>query len=362
MPLLEWTGTRGRRSALVLPWALSFGVGIAGCKSKSPAPTAIDPSVSVAVVRSSDVGRTVRLSGTIEADKTLVLGFAQPGTVEAVLVQEGESVKRGQALARLVTRALSDSLGIAKAKSAQADDAVRRLEPMHKNQTLPDIKWVEAETGQEQARRMVSIAQKNLDDATLRAPEDGVVSKRQIEAGASVLPGAPAVTLVTAQRMLAVAPIAEARIRHVQIGQSARVTVSATEKTFQGSVREIGVLADPLTRTYPVKIAVENADATLRVGMVADVHLRESSGGSALVVPPAAVRIDEKGSTYVYVVSGDSTAHRKAVQVTGFVGEDTAVTGAIDAGARVVTSGTAMLTDGSAVRVTSDGTKPEVSR
>lgn len=159
--------------------------------------------------------------------------------MEAVLVREGEPVKRAQVLARLVTRALVDSLGIAEAKAAQAEDAWKRLEPLHKSQTLPDIKWVEAETGRQQARLMVSIAQKNLDDATLRAPEDGVVSRRHVEAGASVLPGAPAITLVSAGHLQAVVPMPETRIGSVQSGQPARVTVSATGKTFHGAARSV---------------------------------------------------------------------------------------------------------------------------
>lgn len=89
--------------------------------------------------------------------------------------------------------------------------------------------------------------------------------------------------------------------------------------------------------------------------MVADVYIEErgvSDAGAALAVPPSAVRIDQRGDTYVYVVSGDGRARRTLVRVTGFVGEDTAVAGAIEDGARVVTSGTPMLTDGAAMRVT----------
>lgn len=355
MSLIDWVEAPGRAVALI-----SFVVVIAGtgCKGEAAASASIDPSVTVATARRGGAGRTVRLSGTIEADRTLVLGFAQPGTVEAVLVREGEPVKRGQILARLVTRALVDSLGIAKAKAAQAEDAYKRLEPLHESQTVPDIKWVEVETGRQQAQLMVSIAQKNLDDATLRAPEDGVVSRRQVEAGASVMPGVPAITLVSAGRVQAVAPMPETRIGSVRNGQPARVTVSAMGRTFQGAVREIGVLADPLTRTYPIKVAIQDADASLRVGMVADVYVEEGGdgdAGDALAVPPSAVRIDERGDTYVYVVSGDGRARRAPVHVTGFVGEDTAVTGAIEDGAHVVTSGTPMLDDGVAVRVINAG-------
>jgi len=127
--------------------------------------------------------------------------------------------------------------------------------------------------------------------------------------------------------------------------------VPALGKTVEGTIREIAVVANPLTRTYDVKVGLANPAGDLRVGMVAEIYLQASDGPAELVVPPEAVRVDERGAPYVFVVGLDDRLQRRSVKVSRFVGEGTALTEGVRDGERVVTSGTPMLTDGLAVRV-----------
>lgn len=353
---LETSETRSRRprtwGARSSTWAVLGAATLlctVGCRRAAPPAERIAPRVQTVTVRERSKTHELRLSATIDADRTTALAFSQPGSVEAVLVREGDQVKRGQALARLGSASFRDALGIAQAKAAQAEDAYARLAPMHENKTLPEIKWVEVETGRQQARLAVSLAQKNVDDAILRAPEDGTVARRSVEVGASALPGVPVLTLVHSKTLLAVAPVSETQISSVRVGLPATIHVSAVSQTTAGTVREIGVVADPLTRTYPVKIELEKV-GDVRVGMVAEVHVRQEGDGKEVIAPPAAIRIDERGATYVYTVGPDDVAHRKPVTVVGFAGNDTAIMGSLSEGERVVVSGTPMLADGLKVR------------
>lgn len=331
----------------------------AGC-SEAPPPLAVPaPRVRVAPVVPADGTRELSLSGTLSAERSIALGFATPGTVEQVLVQEGQAVGRGQLLATLASRSYQDALGIAEAKAKQAEDAYRRLLPMHQNKTLPEVKFVEVETGREQARLAVSIARKSLADTELRAPVSGIVAARNAEPGTSAVPGLPAFTLVQTGTMTAAAPVPEMQIGRIARGQAARVTVPAIGKTYAGTVREIAVAANPLTRTYDVKVAVPNPSGDLRVGMIADINLTiaaedagaATAGEALLAVPPEAVRVDEEGAHYVFVVGPGSMLQRRPVTVHGFAGELTALANGVCEGERVVVSGTPMLFDGLAVRV-----------
>jgi multidrug efflux pump subunit AcrA (membrane-fusion protein) len=114
------------------------------------------------------------------------------------------------------------------------------------------------------------------------------------------------------------------------------------------------VLANPLTRTYAVKVALTNDDGALRIGMVAEVRLRQEGAAPAVVVPPAALRLDETGHTSVWIVQGDGRLRRQTVEVSGFSGEGTAIASGLAPGARVVTSGSPMLAEGVAVTVVDD--------
>jgi len=323
---------------------------LVGCQRSDPPPTP-PRVVQVASAVRTDSARDLRLSGTIEAERTTALSFAVPGTVEEVLVREGTAVVRGQVLARLSAATYRDALAIAKATADQAEDASRRMEPMHRNGTLPDVKWVEVETGLNQARHALSIAQKSLDDTNLRAPDDGILARRNVEPGAVAAPGMPAMILVQTRTVLATAPVPEMQVSRVRTGQSARVVVSALDREFTGIIREIGAVADPLTRTYPIKVAISNPNGDLRVGMVAELYIRREDATSAVVVPREAVRVDEAGAPCVYVVTPEEKVRRQSVEVTGFLGEMTALSNGIAEGDRVVTSGTPMLADGMTVRI-----------
>ena len=340
---------RASASATLLVCAL-MAVSATGCGQK-PAPAPPPQSVTVATAVESDSARTLRMSGTIEAERSTALSFAVPGTVEAVLVQEGQAVGSGQVLARLGSRSYTDALGIAKAKADQAEDAHRRLEPMHRNRTVPDVKWVEVETGVQQARLALSMAQKSVDDTVLRAPESGLIARRNAEPGMMAAPGIPALMLVQTRTVYATAPVPETQVAGVRKGQRASVVVGALGRTFEGTVREIGVAANPLTRTYEVKVAVRNSDGALRVGMVAEVLLRQDNPVRTVVVPPAAVRIDEAGRACVYLVGPEGKLRRTQVEVSGFLGEGTAISSGVAPGDRVVTSGSPMLADGITVKV-----------
>jgi membrane fusion protein (multidrug efflux system) len=331
--------------------ATFLAVGTLACRDEPVAPPPSPQSVTAVEARETDSARTLHLSGAIEADRSTPLGFAVPGTVQSVFVQEGESVSAGQLLARLESRSFRDALDMAKAKADQAEDAYRRFEPMHRNRTVPDVKWVEVETGVQQARAALSLAQKNLDDTVLRAAEAGVIARRNVEPGMTCAPGMPSFILVQTRTVLANVPVPESQIAGVTKRQRAEVVVGALGRTFEGRVREIGVVANPLTRSYEIKIAIPNADGALRVGMVAEVSLRHENESRTVVVPPAAVRVDENGQACVYVINEKNVLRRTPVQVSGFLGEGTALSAGVAPGERVVTSGTPMLADGMPVRV-----------
>jgi RND family efflux transporter MFP subunit len=327
---------------------------LAACASPPPPPP--PPLVEVAAVERADSARDLRLTGALEAERSVALTFATVGTVREVRVREGEAVRRGQLLARVSPASAQHGLGIAEAKARQAEDAARRLEPMHKNGTIPEVKWVEVQSALAEARHSVALARESVEDTELRAPEDGVISARNVEPGSQAVPALrPAFELVQLDTVLATVPVPENQVARLHRGQAATVVVKAVGREFTGAVREIGVAADPLTRTYPVKIAVANPGRVLRVGMVVDAQLRVEGGGSALVVPRPAVRIDEGGKTFVYVAAPGGKASRRAVTVTGYLGERTAVAGSLAEGEKVVVSGTPMLADGVAVRVAGEG-------
>ncbi|HEY5961066.1 MAG TPA: efflux RND transporter periplasmic adaptor subunit [Polyangiaceae bacterium] len=309
------------------------------------------PAVHVAKATKSDGTRSLKVSGTLEAETSTTLSFAVIGTVEAVFVKEGQAVRRGQAVARITPGTYRDALDIARSKANQAEDAQRRLKPMYDNKTLPEVKMVEVDTGLEQARLSVSMAAKNLSDTTLRAPTDGIVAKRYAEPGTSASPGVPIVSLVQTRTILASAPVPETRVAKLKVGDKGHVFVSALGCAIDGTVRDIAMVADPLTRTYVTRLTLPNHDGTLRVGMVAEIDLPQAGEPEAVVVPPESIRLNDQGTPYLFVVKDGDLLEQRLVKVPGYVGEGVAIAAGLAEGERVVTSGTTMLEAGMKVRI-----------
>lgn len=329
---------------------LSAGCGDGGARAtRTPDPIAVEVQRPLPLAE----GGTIGWSGTIEAAESIPLSFASIGTVARVLVSEGDIVRRGQVLAMLDTSSLRSMLDMALATERQAEDAYRRLEPMFRNSTLPEIKLIEAESNLARARASVALTRKNLADAALRAPVSGVVGRRAMDPGMSAMPNATSITIVRIETVHARVAVSEREIPSLRTGMPARVCIAALgDDMHEGSIAEIGVVADPVAHAYPVKIALRNPGARIKPGMICDVHLPTATASQGVAIPVEAMLVDESGRTYVFVADHD-TAHRRDVVQTGFAAQGIVIGEGLSPDDLVVVAGRHKLTDGARIRIVS---------
>ncbi|HEX3072361.1 MAG TPA: efflux RND transporter periplasmic adaptor subunit, partial [Ignavibacteriales bacterium] len=257
-------------------------------------------------------------SGTIEETESVALGFAVPGTVSRVYVNEGDFVRKGQLLAELNSETLSNSYQMAEASYKQAQDAYSRLEPMHKNGNLPEIKFVEIQTGLQQAKSAAAIAKKNLNDCKLYATMEGYIGRRSVDPGMTALPGIASITVVKISKVYADVSVPENEIAFIEKGQKGSITISALKNaSFTGTVEEVGVMADPLAHTYKIKILIPNEDKKIKPGMICNVSLASKDNPSGVVVPNQAILVDENGKNYVYTIDASAREAAKKFVRTG---------------------------------------------
>jgi RND family efflux transporter MFP subunit len=242
---------------------------------------------------------------------------------------------------------------MAQATLAQAEDAYKRLTPMHAGGSLPDVKYVEAETGLRQAKAAAAIAKKSLDDCRLVATADGVVGKRSLDPGTVTVPNVTSITIVKIDKVFARVAVPENEIARVRRGQTAEIRIGALGgRDASGTVEEVGVLADVLAHSYKIKIAVPNPGGDIRPGMVCTAILRFPGQVRGLVIPNASLMVDESGRNFVYLVDA---ARQKAVRT--FVKTGELVRGGIEIVTGlgpddlVVTAGQHKLADQSSVQV-----------
>ncbi len=338
---------------LLLPALLCIACLLSRCSDGSADATRSPDPIAVDVIRPLplDASGSIAWSGTMEASESIPLTFGVVGTVARVLVHEGDAVQRGRVLAMLDTTNLRHMLDMAVATEAQAADACSRLQPMFRNGTLPEIKMIEAESNLARARAAVVIARKNLQDCFLTAPASGVIGMRSVEPGMSALPNVTSITIVRMYKVLARISVSEQEISGMRAGLPATVQIGALgDAALPGTIAEVGVLADPVAHTYPVKIALPNDDGRIRPGMICRVQIPTAATGTMLVVPVDAMLVDETGRQYVFVADGERALRRNVV-TAGFAERGIAIRSGLTSADRVIVSGRHKLTDHAPIRV-----------
>ena len=296
---------------------------LAGCGKKTDGTADANEPVPVKEMVVGEGGLTAggqhtdgtNYSGTVEEENGVALSFAMGGTIKQLCVKVGDRVRRGQLIATVDPTSVKNTYDMAHATRLQAEDAFKRMKQLHDKGSLPDIKWVEAQSQLQQAVATENVARKNVADCNLYSPTDGVISEKTSEVGQNVAPGVPIAKLVTTRVLNVKIAVPEGEMSRIHTGQRAEIKVQALDgRCYDGHVVEKGVIADPMTRSYSVKIRVEGAADGLLPGMVSSVALAGgASPKTAIVIPARLVQLGDDNSSFVWTDEGDKAVRRTIV-------------------------------------------------
>ena len=287
---------------------------LVSCKSDKATDTKRVIKVKTETLSTSSNATPLNFVGTVEAESKTSVSFKVQGEVQSIAVKEGQYVRKGQVLAKMDTEIIEQDYKMAKAALNQAEDAYKRMKMMYDNNSLPEIKMVEVQTGLEQAKANFSLASSQLEYAVLKAPIDGVVSSRSIEVGENLMGGQPAFTILNIKTVKVKIAVPENEIPLLEVGQKAEVTIPVLgKKAVEGNIVEKGFDANKMTHTYEVKIALENPAHKILPGMVCNVSINQDAN-DGFVLPNNCVQIGSRGDRFVWCVKdGKATAVRVTI-------------------------------------------------
>ena len=268
---------------------------------------------------------------------------------------------RDSILSALEFRQVETQLAQARAQVAQADAGIAQAQ----GQLSASREGVQAARAQSDAAQAgVSSAQSQLASTRIVAPFAGIVEQRLQETGELAAPGQPVVRLVGSGSVKVTAGVPERYAGEIEQGTQVQVTPNAyAVEPRGGRVSFVGAAIDQASRTFPIEVAVENADRTLKPSMVVRLNVTRDVLQNVIVVPTEAVVRDERG-TSVFVAAGDTSgtvARRREVELGPDAGATVVVRSGLDAGDRVIVSGASDLTEGERVRVTGTRQGPTAS-
>jgi len=355
--------TRSHRLPVAAALALAAACSRGGDKGPRTRPP---PAVTVAAVQVRDVPVEIRSPVDLRPILQAEVGAKTLGYLDAVLVDRGDRVRRGQLLAVVRPSDLPDQLESARGALAQAQASValarankERAERLAPGGFVSQQDLQAAQTALASSEATLAASQANvgalatrLGEMRIESPLDGWVSARRLDPGALVGPNSGAGSILTVQRidtLRVFVPVNERDVMRLRVGQEARLELDAQPgKPIAGKVVRLAPSFDPTARTLDAEVHVANPDGLLRSGMYGRAAIVTDVHRGAVVVPAAAVQLSN-GRAYVFVLKGEKV-HRTAVGLGVDGGDWLEVLSGLAPGDEIVTAGTDVLSDGSAVR------------
>ncbi|MBQ7686662.1 MAG: efflux RND transporter periplasmic adaptor subunit [Bacteroidaceae bacterium] len=332
-----------KKSFLMLLSVILLGSCVEKKEQNVKAPT----RVKTQVVSPDMVDNAQTYVGIIEEREATAVSFTGMGVVKRMLVNEGQTITKGQLIAEMDDTQARNLLSGAEAQMTQANDALVRFKMLHDNGSLPEVQWVEIQSKVAQAKSQLEVAKKNLADCKLTAPVGGIIGKKLIGTGETALPSQAVVSILDISSVKVKVAVPEAEIGGINANTPTSIMVEAINGSYQGGRIEKGVQADALTHTYDIRIHMANGNRKLLPGMVASVRFvsEESQTIGRKMIPVTAVQKKSDGSLFVWTVGKDSTAHRTAVTIGQTQGNYVSIINGLNIGDRIAVEGYQKLSE-----------------
>ncbi|WBY01619.1 efflux RND transporter periplasmic adaptor subunit [Ramlibacter tataouinensis] len=350
------------------PWRLAslvLATALAACSKPQPAPEPVR-SVKVLTVGTSALASSHEYAGEVRPRVESRLGFRVAGKIVQRHAELGQRVRSGQVLAQLDAQDYRLAADAARAQVAAA--ATQRdlaAADFKRFAALKDQNFI---SGAELQRREASLkaAQAQLDQAQaqlagqanqagytrLSADADGVITGIEAEPGQVVNAGSPVVRIARDGPRDVVFSVPEDKVARTRPGSPVAVRLWAGGEVVQGEVREVAASADPVTRTYSVKVSLP-AGAQPPLGSTAYVSPQApgTAGTPVIKLPTSALRQEGQGSAVWVLDRASMTVRSQPVQIATADGNEAVIAGGLQPGMLVVSAGVHVLAPGQKVRI-----------
>lgn len=352
---------------------------ITGCGAEEAETTVQENQITVETVKAQfmDISKSATYTGTVAGKNEVNVLTEASAKITAVYVKPGDYVKAGQTIVSLDTKDYVNAVSLAENSYQQAQAALKandvnlqtakntleRIKTLYENgsATLQELEQAQSavdllstgasEVNVQIAETNLQTAQNQISKCTVCAPISGTIGRVPVSVGDTAGIGTCVAVISDNSQMEADITVNEADISYIKVGDPVWVYVqSSRNEPYNGMISSIDTITQTGKAGYEVKVGLQGSDTNIKSGMFAEVVLNTQSSGSALCLPVNAV-ITKAGQSIVYVPTDDGRVHQ--MTVTTGLSNDTyiEITGGINAGQEVVTSGNTLVSEGSKITI-----------
>ncbi|ASU41236.1 efflux transporter periplasmic adaptor subunit [Herbaspirillum sp. meg3] len=352
-----------------MPLVLAVTLALAACQK--PAPVADAPREVVVLPAQTDSGaQLLTLPGEVQSRFSTPMSFRIAGQVIERRVHLGDTVRKGDVVARLDPADAEHNAASAEADLASAREHFDAAEKQLQRDTLQARDKLISALQLEQTQDAYAAAKAQLKGATARAAvagnqrnytrliaeHDGVISAEQANTGEVLAAGQPVFSLAWSGATDVTTEVSESQVAKIRVGAPATVKLTALpDQKLTGRVREVSPAADPQSRTFRVKVTLETQNPSLRLGMSGEVSIntstQEKTASSGTTVIPATALFHQGNRPAVWIVRpADGKLELRPVIVSAYGERSVTLSDGVAGGEKIVVQGVHTLTAGEKVK------------
>ena len=315
------------------------------------------PLVTAITIENEVFTHYLELQGNVKTKQNVLIYPEMPGTLERVLVKEGQKVYKGQVLARIDDGGMSQQVAQLEATTALAKTTFERQEKLWEQKIGSEIQFLQTKTNYEATKSQLAQLKEQLSKSTIRAPFAGVIDNVFKDQGTVVSPGpgSEVFRIVNLGNMFIEADVPESYISDIVTGKEVEIEFPVLGKTLDTKVRQTGNFINPANRTFRVEIGVPNQDRSIKPNLTAKLKINDYTNTEAILIPQSILSENAAGEQYVYKITNLEADFGTATQVvvkTGKTqGDVIEILEGIAVGDKLIKAGARSVKDGQEIKI-----------
>ena len=311
--------------------------------------------VNTVTTKTETINHFSKFQGIIKTDQNMILYPEFSGRVSKIYVDEGDVVKKGQALAKIDDGGLYNELKLVESQAKLAKTIYERQSKLWNDKIGSEIQYLEAKTNYEiQNNRLKSITE-SLAKTTITAPFSGTIDEIFIEEGNLVSPPmmpdqGNAFRIINLNELYVESVIPESFIGKIKKGAEVKVEIPVLNKSFNSTIKHSVSSIDQLSRTFKIEVSVPKNDLDLIPNLNVEVNVLDYTNSQAILVPESIVSEDSDNNKFLFTVLNNKA--KKTIVETGYTQNGMIeITTGLDVNEIVINEGGRIVKDGQNVKI-----------
>ncbi len=298
-----------------------------------------------------------KVYGGIKTDNNTIMYPSASGDIVSIVVQEGQTVGKGQLLLKIDSDILEGNIEEVKTQRELANNIYEKQKSLWNKQIGSEIDYLKAKNNLESVDRKLATLRTQLSKTNIVAPFSGTIDEIFAKSGQLVSPQVPVLRIVNLNEVYLKADIPETFINIIGKGTPVKLSFPSIKAEFDTKIYETGRFINPANRTFSVRVNLGNENNQLYPNLLGMLEIQDYGNDSALVIPSRLIQEDARGNSFLFVVNEDNGVAKSEIrQISSgmtYNGSTEIITG-LNQGDLIIDKGSRNVSNGQLIDVLSE--------